>query len=61
MMQQWKNYLNAHIMELKLISKKFISHNAVLDACTGSNPREIDDATMEKLFECTYYGTKVNF
>jgi Alcohol dehydrogenase, class IV len=38
---------------------KFIAHNAVLDACTGSNPREIDDATMEKLFECTYYGTKV--
>lgn len=40
---------------------KFIAHNAVLDACTGSNPREIDDATMEKLFECTFYGTKVNF
>ena len=39
---------------------EFIAHNAVLDACTGSNPREIDDATMEKLFECTYYGTKVN-
>lgn len=39
---------------------KFIAHNAVLDACTGSNPREIDDATMEKLFECTYYGNKVN-
>ena len=39
---------------------KFIAHNAVLDACTGSNPREIDDAAMEKLFECTYYGTKVN-
>ncbi|MFT8352812.1 iron-containing alcohol dehydrogenase [Clostridium saccharoperbutylacetonicum] len=36
----------------------FIAHNAVLDACTGSNPREIDDATMEKLFECTFYGTK---
>lgn len=38
----------------------FIAHNAVLDACTGSNPREIDDSTMEKLFECTFYGTKVN-
>ena len=38
----------------------FIAHNAVLDACTGSNPREIDDKTMEKLFECTFYGTKVN-
>lgn len=40
---------------------KFISHNAVLDACTGSNPREIDDETMEKLFKCTYYGDKVEF
>ena len=39
----------------------FIAHNAVLDACTGSNPRDIDDAIMEKQFECTYYETKVNF
>ncbi len=38
---------------------EFIAHNAVLDACTGSNPREIDDKTMERLFECTYYGNKV--
>ncbi|GAA0686621.1 MULTISPECIES: iron-containing alcohol dehydrogenase [Clostridium] len=44
-----------------LANKEFIAHNAVLDACTGSNPRSIDDSTMEKLFECTYYGTKVNF
>ena len=40
---------------------EFIAHNAVLDACTGSNPREIDDKTMERLFECTYYGNKVDF
>ncbi|GAA0777133.1 iron-containing alcohol dehydrogenase [Clostridium subterminale] len=40
---------------------EFIAHNAVLDACTGSNPREIDDKTMERLFECTYYGNKVEF
>ncbi|AUM95549.1 TPA: iron-containing alcohol dehydrogenase [Clostridium botulinum] len=40
---------------------KYISHNAVLDACTGSNPREIDDETMEKLFACTYYGEDVAF
>jgi alcohol dehydrogenase class IV len=40
---------------------KFVAHNAVLDACTGSNPRMIDDKTMEKLFECTYYGVKVDF
>lgn len=29
---------------------KFIAHNAVLDPCTGSNPREVDDETMEKLY-----------
>ncbi|MDU7253462.1 MAG: iron-containing alcohol dehydrogenase, partial [Clostridium sp.] len=40
---------------------KYISHNSVLDACTGSNPREIDDETMEKLFACTYYGQDVEF
>lgn len=40
---------------------EFIAHNAVLDACTGSNPRTIDDKIMEKLFTCTYYGTKVDF
>ena len=40
---------------------EFIAHNAVLDACTGSNPRKIDDETMAKLFECTYYGNKVTF
>lgn len=40
---------------------KYISHNAVLDACTGSNPREINDETMEKLFACTYYGEEVTF
>lgn len=40
---------------------EFISKNAILDACTGSNPREIDAKTMEKLFTCTYYGTKVDF
>ena len=40
----------AHIAEL-----------AVGDACTGSNPRAIDPATMEKLLTCTYYGTEVDF
>lgn len=39
----------------------FIAHNAVLDACTGSNPREIDDETMKKMFICTYKGEKVDF
>lgn len=38
-----------------------IAANAVGDACTGSNPRAIDPATMAKLFKCTYYGTEVDF
>ncbi len=38
-----------------------IAANAVGDACTGSNPRPIDPATMEQLFTCIYYGNEVNF
>lgn len=38
-----------------------IAENAVGDACTGSNPRAIDPAAMEKLFTCIYYGTEVDF
>lgn len=38
-----------------------ISENAIGDACTGSNPRKIDSATMEKLFNCIYYGNEVDF
>ena len=38
-----------------------IAELAVGDACTGSNPRAITPAEMEKLFTCTYYGTEVDF
>lgn len=38
-----------------------IAELAVGDACTGSNPRSITPAEMEKLFNCVYYGTKVEF
>ncbi len=38
-----------------------ISELAVGDACTGSNPRPITPAEMEKLFTCVYYGTEVEF
>ncbi|MGN0311891.1 MAG: butanol dehydrogenase, partial [Lachnospiraceae bacterium] len=34
---------------------------AVSDACTGSNPRQIDAEIMAKLLTCTYYGTEVDF
>ncbi len=38
-----------------------IAELAVGDACTGSNPRSITPEQMEKLFNCTYYGTEVDF
>jgi len=38
-----------------------ISNNAVLDACTGCNPRETKAGDFKKLFEAAYYGRKVNF
>ena len=34
---------------------------AVEDACTGSNPRPVTSAEMEKLLTCIYYGTPVDF
>ena len=38
-----------------------ISERAIADACTGSNPRQLDKDEMKKLFECIYYGNKVEF
>lgn len=38
-----------------------IAKNAILDACTGSNPRKISQEEMEKLLKCCYYDTEVDF
>ncbi len=38
-----------------------IAANAILDACTGSNPRQPSQEEMEKLLECCYYDTEVDF
>ena len=35
--------------------------NAILDACTGSNPRQPSQEEMEKLLTCCYYDTEVDF
>ena len=43
------------------VNVKFVAHNAVLDACTVTNPREVEDEVMEKIFTCAYYGDKVEF
>ena len=38
-----------------------IAANAILDACTGSNPRQPSHEEMEKLLKCCYYDTEVDF
>ena len=38
-----------------------IAANAVLDPCTGSNPRKIDKEQMKQVLLCAYYGTPVTF
>ena len=38
-----------------------IAENALLDACTGSNPRQPSKEEMEKLLKCCYYDTEVDF
>lgn len=38
-----------------------IAKNALGDACTGSNPRSINQEEMEKLLKCCYYDTEVDF
>ena len=34
---------------------------AVLDPCTGTNPRETSSEEMKKLYLACYYGEDVNF
>jgi len=38
-----------------------IAANAILDACTGSNPRQPTQEEMEKLLKCCYYDLDVDF
>ncbi len=38
-----------------------IAANAILDACTGSSPRQPSQEEMEKLLKCCYYDTEVDF
>lgn len=38
-----------------------IAANAILDACTGSNPRQPSQEEMEKLLKCCYYDIEVDF
>ena len=41
--------------------KSEVAANAILDACTGSNPRQPTQEEMERLLECVYTDTPVTF
>lgn len=57
-----KDYKGGIIDEKEFFEKlPEVSVNAVGDACTGSNPREITPAQMEKLFKACFYDEEVDF
>lgn len=47
--------------DLFLSTRDFVCENAVLDPCTGANPRPCDVEDMKKVLTCCYYGEDVNF
>jgi alcohol dehydrogenase class IV len=57
-----KDYEGGIIDEKEFLEKlPKVAELAVGDACTGSNPRAITPAEMEKLLKCCYYDTEVDF
>lgn len=38
-----------------------VAKNAIADACTGSNPRQLSQEEMEKLLKACYYDTEIDF
>ena len=40
---------------------KYMSKNAVIDACTATNPRKVDEDLIEAIYKAAYYGEDVNF
>ncbi|MDY4976569.1 MAG: iron-containing alcohol dehydrogenase [Clostridia bacterium] len=57
-----KEYEGGIIDEKEFNDKlKTVAELAVGDACTGSNPRKITPAEMEKLLTCCFYDTEVDF
>ncbi len=57
-----KEYEGGIIDEKEFNEKlKTVAELAVGDACTGSNPRSITPAEMEKLLTCCFYDTEVDF
>ena len=57
-----KDYEGGIIDEKEFLEKlPRVAELAVGDACTGSNPRAITPAVMEKLLKACYYDTQVDF
>jgi alcohol dehydrogenase class IV len=57
-----QDYENGIIDEKEFLEKlPAVAENAVGDACTGSNPRKITPALMERLLKACYYDTDVDF
>ncbi len=57
-----RDYEGGIIDEAEFLEKlPRVAELAVGDACTGSNPRSITPAEMEKLLHCCYYDTEVTF
>ncbi|MDR0635807.1 MAG: iron-containing alcohol dehydrogenase [Treponema sp.] len=57
-----KDYEGGIINEKEFLDKlPKVADLAVGDACTGSNPRKITPAEMEKLLHACYYDTEVDF
>lgn len=57
-----KDYEGGIINEKEFLEKlPKVAELAVGDACTGSNPRAITPAEMEKLLYCCYFDTEVDF
>ena len=57
-----KDYEGGIIDEKEFLEKlPQVAELAVGDACTGSNPRPITPAEMEKLLKCCFYDQEVDF
>ena len=57
-----KDYEGGIIDEKEFLEKlPTVAELAVGDACTGSNPRQITPAQMEKLLLCCFYDKEVDF
>lgn len=57
-----KDYEGGIIDEEEFLEKlPEVAKNAVGDACTGSNPREITPVVMERLLKACYYDKDVDF